>query len=398
MKVLVINNGLTVGISGGDVHIIKVTQYWAKTNTIFFLIPRRAYLASKLLVGKSLVYGTPFKLDYYTKVFGTLGSAILFTLRILKTVLFNPKERFDAIIASSHYPHDVIPAIVFHLRNPKSKLVVYLHGISIPSDNMLRSLISTMYNIFGLLLCARGARLIFVINSPTRKYLLHQGVEGGRVVVTTNGVETEEVVGLRKRKIFDACFMGRLVKSKGIFDLPSIWKRVCSIRPSATLAILGGGPEKELINKLVVKTGLKKNIILFGFVTEDKKYNLLKSSKIFIFPSYLESWGISIAEAMACGLPVVAYDLPIYKEVFNDKLLTVPLGDVDAMAKQVIYLLENPEVTRKIGEANREFVKKYDWGIVAKRELKAIEMIVHPSIRVKEANAYALNLDMSATK
>jgi len=72
-----------------------------------------------------------------------------------------------------------------------------------------------------------------------------------------------------------------------------------------------------------------------------------------------------------------AYNLPIYKEVFDDKLMTVPLGDIDAMAKQVIYLLENPEVARKMGEANREFVKKYDWKTVAEKELFAIINLIN---------------------
>ena len=57
--------------------------------------------------------------------------------------------------------------------------------------------------------------------------------------------------------------------------------------------------------------------------------------------------------------------------------MTVPLGDIDAMAKQVIYLLENPEVARKMGEANREFVKKYDWKTVAEKELFAIINLIN---------------------
>jgi glycosyltransferase involved in cell wall biosynthesis len=254
---------------------------------------------------------------------------------------------------------------------------VYLHGISIPADNILRSMISIAYNIFGLLFCIKYAHLIFVVNSSTRRYLLHQGVESERVVVTMNGVETKEIVNLKEKKIFDACFMGRLVKSKGVYDLLSIWKTVCSKRPNAKLAILGDGPERERLEKLIFETGLMTNITLFGFVTGDKKYRVLKSSKIFIFPSYLESWGISIAEAMACGLPVIAYNLSIYKEAFDNKIITVCLGDVEGMAKHVIYLLENPEIAIKIGETNREFVKKYDWKTIAEKELDVISNLIN---------------------
>jgi glycosyltransferase involved in cell wall biosynthesis len=51
----------------------------------------------------------------------------------------------------------------------------------------------------------------------------------------------------------------------------------------------------------------------------------------------------------------------------------MPLGDANAMAKPVVFLLENPEVARKIGEAGIEFGKKYDWKTVAERELKEIQ-------------------------
>jgi glycosyltransferase involved in cell wall biosynthesis len=369
MKMLLIDNGFTLKMSGGDHHMIKVAQYWSRTNVVCFLIPRLGYnYVHKLLVGKIFVYNT--LLENYTD--DIIKVIILYIIRTLKTLFFNIRDQFDVIIASSHYPHDVIPAIIFRLRNPKSNLVVYLHGISIPADNILRRIISTVYNIFGLLLSIKYANLIFVVNSSTRKYLLHQGIESERVVVTTNGVEVKEIVNLRERKIFDACFLGRLVKSKGIYDLLCIWKIVCSKLPNARLAILGDGPERESLEKLIFKTGLTANITLFGFVIGDEKYRILKSSKVFIFPSYLESWGISIAEAMACGLPVIAYDLPIYKEIFDDKLVIVPLGDINAMAKKVISFLENPQIAENMGEANRIFIKRYDWRVVAERELSAI--------------------------
>ena len=171
---------------------------------------------------------------------------------------------------------------------------------------------------------------------------------------------------------FDACFLGRLVKTKGVYDLLNVWKAVYYKRPTAKLAIIGDGPEKDEINKFIKKLGISNNVTLFGFISESKKRQIMANSKIFIFPSWLESWGIALAEAMAFELPVVAYGLPVYKEVFDDKLITVPLGDTEAMAKQAILLLENPALSREIGQKGREFIKKYDWSIVAKRELSAI--------------------------
>jgi glycosyltransferase involved in cell wall biosynthesis len=131
------------------------------------------------------------------------------------------------------------------------------------------------------------------------------------------------------------------------------------------------------MNELVLEEGLKNNVTLLGFLSEERKCETLQSSIIFVYPSYQESWGAVVAEAMACGLPVVAYDLPVYKEVFEDKLVTVPLGDVDSMAKQVIFLLENPDVAKKIGEKGREFVRRYDWNRVAEQELSVMINLIN---------------------
>jgi glycosyltransferase involved in cell wall biosynthesis len=365
--------------SGGDVHIIELSK---KGNSL----GHKAVLLTSNS-GKRLLHAEGAKLGLRRisipfegfLVKRSLGVGILYILRPLGALFVKFNRRFDVIVASSHYPPDVLSALFLHLRNPKSKIVIYCHGISIPPEHgpILR-VFSIIYNYFGTLLMTKFSDLIFVINRPTKDFLLHFGAKDTKIVLTCNGIDIHDTKPSVKEKSLDACFLGRLVKSKGVYDLVKVWKKVCERRNSAKLAIIGDGPEKGRTNELVVKMGLENNVTLLGPVLGDEKYRILGTSKVFVFPSYLESWGIAIAEAMACGLPVVAYNLPVYKEVFEDKLVTVPVGDVDAMAKQVIYLLENPEIARKIGEANREFVKKkYDWKTVAEKELSAISNLIN---------------------
>jgi glycosyltransferase involved in cell wall biosynthesis len=256
---------------------------------------------------------------------------------------------------------------------------VYYHGFLVPPENglFLRTL-STAHNYFGTILIKRFSDLIFVINRSARDFLHHFGVKNTKIVLTQNGVDISRVKPIAGKKIFDACFLSRLTKSKGTSDLAEVWKKVCETR-SAMLAIIGEGSEKQHVNELSLELGLKNNIILLGLLSEDRKYEILQASRVFVFPSYQESWGIAVAEAMACGLPAVAYNLPVYEEVFEDKLITIPLGDTDAMAKQVIFLLENSEVARNIGEKGREFVRRYDWRVVGERELSEIQTCVSMS-------------------
>jgi glycosyltransferase involved in cell wall biosynthesis len=356
-------------MSGGDYHMIKVAHDWSKMNSVNFLIPKLGYtFIGELLTGKALVYETP--LD--SEPIGMFKGILLYFLRTVKASLFDLHNKPDIIIASSHYPFDVIPAIFHNFKYSRSKFIVYFHGLSIPEGNLVKTTFSKVYNLVGLSLAFRRADLFFVINSQSRNFLLKNGVTDDRIIITNNGVDTIVVSPDNIQPVFDGCYVGRLVKNKGVYDLISIWKKVCDAKPNAKLAILGDGPEKEMLNKRISEMGLEKNITLFGFVFGPEKDRIIMGSRIFVFPSHLESWGISVAEAMACGLPVVTYDLSAFKEVFEDNLFVVPLNDVQAMAEQVIFLLNNSDVSRKIGEKNKQFVKRYNWSIISERELSVI--------------------------
>ena len=301
-----------------------------------------------------------------------IGVGILYSVRSFMALFFKSNTRFDVIVTSSHFPSDVLSAILLHIRNSKSRIVVYHHGISIsPTNGLIMRTISTAYNYLGTLLATRFGDIIFVINKPTKDFLLCIGAKGQKIVLTRNGVEIPDDSSLTKEKSSDACFLGWLDKRKGVYDLLKVWKNVCEKRNNAKLAIIGSGPEKEQVSKIIVEMKLENNVILTGFLTGDKKYGSIQSSRVFIFPSHIESWGIAIAEAMACGLPVVAFDLPVYKEVFEGKIVTVPLGDTNEMARQVIFLL-NPEIAQTMGEANKNFIKRYDWNLVSQKELSKI--------------------------
>lgn len=374
MRILVLSNGWTTKISGGDEHILQVTKYWSKSHDVAFILPSLGYQYSRQLLHSKVkvhVYNTPLE----KPLRGTFRILILYFLRVLRLLLFFPKRYYDVIVASSHYPYDVIPAILLKIRFSHSKVVVYFHSLDIPHYGFgLSRIVSVVANFFGGLLAKLFADLVFTVNTNTTNFLLSLGIRGERVFLTSNGITIDNINFMhnKRRKKFDGCFVGRHVKHKGLYDLLKVWEVVCKFKPNAKLAICGYGEETPKIAEHIREKKMERNIILLGFVQENEKYKVLYSSRVFIFPSYLEGWGIAIAEAMSCGLPVVAYKLPVYQEVFKDKLITVRLGDIDAMAKHVIFLLKNPKIANKIGEEGRTFIKRYEWKKIAIRELNYI--------------------------
>jgi glycosyltransferase involved in cell wall biosynthesis len=122
---------------------------------------------------------------------------------------------------------------------------------------------------------------------------------------------------------------------------------------------------------------LVENIKLTGFISEKDKFLIMKSSKVFIFPSYEEGWGIAVAEAIACGLNVVLYDIGTYN-VVRKHVIMVEKANTGKMAKIIIDLLGRERQKNNNEETNLVRIESVlDWQEVANKELRHIDDIVH---------------------
>lgn len=212
---------------------------------------------------------------------------------------------------------------------------------------------------------------------------LHRAHIGGSILINGVGLDTRGFErarprsGPKRKKTLDALFIGRHVAFKGVFDFPDIWKAVVATHPRARLGLMGScDPDtRRDLQARFSKLGLEKNILFLGEVSEHKKAELLHSSRLFVFPSYLEGWGIAPQEAMACGVPVVAYDLSVYSENIRGcpSLTLVPKGDKPAMAQAISRLLtkSDAQLTR-LGAPGVKWVARFDWPSVARREFELI--------------------------
>ena len=170
---------------------------------------------------------------------------------------------------------------------------------------------------------------------------------------------------------FDGCFCGALDKMKGVYDLLDLWEIVLRRSPKSKLVIIGNGPEYDRLLGIIRKKELEKNILLMGYLPEEQKISAMKSSKVFIFPSYEEGWGISITEAMACGLAVVCYNLDAYK-VFGNSIIRIEIANKQSMAKVVSDLLNDKTKLADAALRAKEATKDMSWDNIASEELKEI--------------------------
>jgi glycosyltransferase involved in cell wall biosynthesis len=110
--------------------------------------------------------------------------------------------------------------------------------------------------------------------------------------------------------------------------------------------------------------GVADNACLLGFIETEHMYAILKKAHVFIFPSYEEGFGIAIVEALACGLPIIAWDLPVYQGLFGNVVRIVSKGDKASFASLIIEEIEKSINTER-KDRLINCAKKYEWNKVA---------------------------------
>jgi glycosyltransferase involved in cell wall biosynthesis len=234
-----------------------------------------------------------------------------------------------------------------HFRLPLRLVVVWLH-------NRADQVIAVSEDLKAKLV-ARGVRTPIAVNS--------NGLDSGKI-----GAVAAANAGV---KIYDAVFVGRHVPAKGIFDLLEAWGRVVDRLQDARLVMVGSCDPvtAERLDALIERLGIRPNVEINGVVDDGQKLRLISQSKLLLFPSMMEGWGLVPQEALACGLPVVVYDLPVYAENIKhcDAVFTVPAGDILGLARQAVALLER-DAWRAHADTGPEFVKRFDWNDIARRE------------------------------
>ncbi|WP_160163395.1 glycosyltransferase [Haloferax elongans] len=135
---------------------------------------------------------------------------------------------------------------------------------------------------------------------------------------------------------------GRLAPEKDFPTLIRAFDRLTEKR-DARLVITGAGPERDTLEQLVKSRGLEESVEFAGFV--DNVYKYMSNADVFVLSSLNEGFGMVIAEALACGTPVVSTDCPSGPaEILADGKYgsLVPVGDADQLSTAIDNMLANP--------------------------------------------------------
>jgi glycosyltransferase involved in cell wall biosynthesis len=236
--------------------------------------------------------------------------------------------------------------------------------------------------------------LFLSISSIITNEFRRAGVDSAAIVQIPNAIDltnfapatpeerqtARQALGIECRQ---RCFIytGRLARGKGLEYLLRVWARLKAHHPHVQLFLVGAGQGYTLscedeLRSFVAANGLESSVTFTGNVSNVNQY--LKASDFFVFPSQSEAFGLSLVEAMACGLPCVTTQVGGIVEIIDPGIngILVPYGDEEALLVAMGDLLCDYQKALDLGiQARRKVLDKYDIDRVSAQYLRLLETI-----------------------
>lgn len=177
------------------------------------------------------------------------------------------------------------------------------------------------------------------------------------------------------------CYIGSLTTNRGI---KKIVQAMAYTEDDSILKIAGSFNEEGL-NKVLGSLPDLSKVELLGWLNRNEVDDLLCQSNVGLVtlypsPNYIDSLPVKMFEYMSLGLPVIASNFPLWKEIVegNDCGICVDPLDVNKIGLAIQYLFDNPMVAKKMGENGRNIVvEKYNWNIEEKKLINLYKELGH---------------------
>jgi glycosyltransferase involved in cell wall biosynthesis len=223
----------------------------------------------------------------------------------------------------------------------------------------------------------------FIVVSKTVASQLRTLVQPNRVFVVGNApFTTRSDLQPVPTGSMTALFVGRVDEGKGIAELLNAWEKVVAHCPLAYLHIVGDGTLRKGMIAEASRRGLGTHLGFGGFLDDAEVAKLRSQSRFFITLSRTEGFGMALAEALAAGLPVIAWDTPPLREIFRDcpAVFLCNQGNIlEIVAASVKLLTISDDEWRALSNQASNYSHRFSWAETARNELRALETVMEES-------------------
>jgi len=294
-------------------------------------------------------------------------------------------------------PSDVlfVPAHVIPRIHPRRATVTTVHDLGFRRLPYAYELKARRYLHWSTKFAARYARTILVPSEFTKRELMElYGVKEERIGVTPlaanqthfspplaggGWVGASEVESIRQKYQLSSEYVltvSRLEEKKNIVNLIRAFELFKSRRgvgdPFQLVLVGKPGFGYEKIARFLAASSAKDFIRSLGFVDEHDLPALMKGAFAYVYPSWYEGFGLSAIEAMAAGTPLIASDIPAFKEVATDTAIFFPPDEPEKLAEILRYLVDEPTRREQMIAAGLQRAELFSWDATAQKTLEAL--------------------------
>lgn len=232
------------------------------------------------------------------------------------------------------------------------------------------------------------ADLIIVHTKRSKNALIKEKIDEKKIKILRLGVDLKKFKpkdNNHKKESLTILFVGRLVEEKGVLDLYQAFKIIkqkYKQNLNLNLKIVGGGPLKNELLNLINKDKLNRLVKIEAVKYEDMP-KIYQKADIFVSCSkttktWEEQYGMVLIEAMACGLPIVAYQSGAIPEVIDKSGLLVEEGNIKGLISAILKIIKDKKLAKKLGKMGRKRAEK---NFDAKKTAEELEKIYKELIK-----------------
>jgi glycosyltransferase involved in cell wall biosynthesis len=228
--------------------------------------------------------------------------------------------------------------------------------------------------------CKLADRIVVNSEYMRNNVVVWYRINRDKVVVIPNGVNlkmfTESGSSLKLDGVPSILYIGHLSRLKGVDILISAIAQLRTKFPNIKLHLVGRGNTRGLA-LLAKNEGIEKNVIFHSWTKQSLTPSYYKGADICVFPSRQEGFGIVILEAMASGIPIIASDIPSFRELISNGVdgRLFKSEDSKALSKEITSLYEDPLLRKELSNNASEKVKMYSWEKVAEKYISLYKLL-----------------------
>ncbi|PIR72299.1 MAG: hypothetical protein COU41_00595 [Candidatus Nealsonbacteria bacterium CG10_big_fil_rev_8_21_14_0_10_36_228] len=259
----------------------------------------------------------------------------------------------------------------------KIKKIGIIHHLYSTLDGKIQPLIWIIRKLenFALILIKK-LDAIGTVNYLVRDILIKRGYPKEKILIVGNGIDIQSFPFCEKKIKNSLIFIGRLAELKGVEDLTDVVWQVKKEIPKIILHLIGDGPKYSEIKKKIERLKLSDNVVMYGYLGDEEKIEVLKNCAIYISASKLEGFGIPLIEAMATGCVPVVSDIYAHRFIFQEKSVGYLIKDNKEMVEKIISLFKNENLRLSLAKEGRKLVEgNWTWEKVGERYKELLEIL-----------------------